>query len=328
MRASYGSGGWGPAALALVVLGAAATPAARADAPKRGAGAATFAWGVPCRVPVVEVGLRNGNTVKISYEIALERSADRAELRVRLENYAFLEVNGQDVTVPAMRESLRKATLMTAAVPAIRVSGAGAYLGIVDLEKSVSWMLEQPYFRQEQPAEAEKLRKTMLSPQMLESFNNEMGGIWSTWVGAWIGRRLAPGETVAFTDRVAIDHASFPAPTRISNLGDAAVHPGTVRLRLESTIRGKDLAEALSAFVTDIAKDLGAQDSASGLLSDGDRRIVMEVDTELATLRPRRALFDMVLHVKFKDGKERSYPQRRETTFHWDRAQGACAPHP
>jgi hypothetical protein len=100
-----------------------------------------------------------------------------------------------------------------------------------------------------------------------------------------------------------------------------------VRLRLESTIRGKDLAEALSAFITDITKDLSARDSASGLLSDGDRRVVMEVDTELATLRPRRALFDMVFHVKFKDGKERSYRQRRETTFHWDRAQGACAPH-
>ena len=118
------------------------------------------------------------------------------------------------------------------------------------------------------------------------------------------------------------------SPITISNLGPADGEPGAVRLRAESALRSKDLARGLSEIVSSLFADLGPKDLLQGMFTEGERKVVMEVDTDVLTLRPRRALLDITMHVKLKDGKERSDEQRHETTFHWDRAKGACAPYP
>lgn len=83
----------------------------------------------------------------------------------------------------------------TAAIPAMRVARNDSFLGVVDLDKAVTWMLDQPPFNKK-PEEAENVRAMMLSPQMLEVLTGKMGEIWGTWVGAWLANGLAPGETL------------------------------------------------------------------------------------------------------------------------------------
>jgi len=305
----------------VVAIVAARVSVVRADGGPR----TTFAWATPCRVPVIEVDLKDGNTVKLSYDVVVERSGD--DLHLQMENYAFLEVNGRDATVPPLRDTLREATLMTGAVPAIRISQAGEYLGIVDPEKAVTKLLENPYFRRS-GGDSEKMRKLMLSPQMLAVFTNQMGGIWGAWVGRWLDHVPASGKRLAFTEQIELGKATFTSPITISNLGPADGAPGAVRLRAESALRSKELAHELSEVLSSLFTDVGTKDSLRDMLTDGERRVVMEVDTDVSTLRPRRALLDITLQVKLKDGKERSEKQRRETTFHWDRAKGACAPYP
>lgn len=302
-----------------VVLGFVAVAfAARADSPR-----ARFAWGTPCRVRATEMSNKDGNAIKVTFDVVVEPDARTDELRVRLDNYGFLEVNGQDATTPELRAALRDATAAASLVPAMRVTKTGEFLGVADLEQSINKIIENPVLKSV-AQDAAQVREAMLSPQMLASFTNEMGAIWATWVGRWLEHRPAKGKRLELTEQVEIGQAKVSAPVTFSNLGEIA--QGTIRLRTESTMRGKDMAGALREFVRGMAASFGAKPAQLDVFVDAERHLVMEVDTDPATLRPRRALFDSSLRLTETGGKIQTRQMRRETTFDWSHAQGACAP--
>jgi hypothetical protein len=316
------------ALMAFVGETAVADPKAAVDkaVSRRGAPTAVgFAWGTPCRVPVTEVTLKKGVTTKMTYEVVLEPAARGSELRLRMEHFDFLEVNGLDVTTPAMRSRLAEAVVLTAAIPAMRIAKNGTYLGVVDLEKAVAWMLEQPPFNKD-PAQAKQVRTMMLSPQMLEILRGKMGEIWQTWVGAWLaGGGLSPGDTAELNETVGFGARNIVAPAKISHLGEIAGVPGVMRFRFESDVRGKGLISIARGFLVGLLMEMGVKEPPELQIAEGSRQELAEVDTEPSTLRPHRALFETKLYLMLRNGKDTRYHERRETTFHWEKAQGVCA---
>jgi hypothetical protein len=291
--------------------------------PAGGNRATAFAWGVPCRVPVTVIGVKQGATVKSANDVVLELGADRSELRVRLEHFRFLEIDGVDVTIPARRKDVEPAELLAEVIPAIRVARTGEFLGVVDLEKAVTWLLEQPMFKAK-IKDADQLRKLLLSPQMLQAMQGEMAQIWRAWVSGWLDNRLGPGQTVELQQSM-IAAESFVVPTRLSHLGEVRGAPGLVRFRLENTVRGKPFASVAGGFLKELVANLATPPGAPVQIVDGERQEVDEVETDPTTLRPRHARYEVKVHAVFSDGKDTRQVQSRDTTFHWDRAQGACA---
>jgi hypothetical protein len=287
----------------------------------------TFAWGVPCRVPVTEVASKKDTTVKMTYDVVLEPAETGDELRVRLEHFAFQEANGIDLTTAAMRARMAEAVALTAAIPVMRIATNGSFLGVVDLDKAVAWMLDQPPFNKK-PEAAEKVRAMMLSPQMLEALTGKMGEIWGTWVGAWLARELAPGETVQLQSGVQFGTNAAAGHSRLSHLGAVADAPGMMRFRLESEEHGAELVRAARGLIASMLAEMAIREPPELFITDGDRQQFAEIDTDPTTLRPGHAVFDTKSHFVFKNGKDMTYTERRDDTFHWDRAQGVCAARP
>ncbi|WP_433933784.1 hypothetical protein AB3662_05130 [Sorangium cellulosum] len=331
-----------PFLLLLLVAGAAAcAPAApvgavkaRADARRAPAEAAdarspqvfAFGWKVPCRVPVEQVTDKRGRKARLRYTLSLLPGAD-GNLDVRFEDMGFLEIDGQDVAPPGAGSQPGPSLGLMATAPVLVVSREGAYVGVRDLGDSAERLLGSPLFL-EGPQQVANVAKLLPAPQMKAMLITKAGDHWMTWVGAWAGLELAPGESREAVDEVAFGERQVPMRVRYEHHGPAAGPSGLVRVSFTSTLDDETGWRAMRHVVTDMQRDAGhelSSDEEKALDQISFRRVIrLEAETDPATLRSSRARYEMVMEfgAKGKKGPRERRRDVREDRFDWDRAEG------
>jgi hypothetical protein len=177
------------AAAAWLILACSHPASPASPAPPAAAASFRFDWSPPCRVPVVERVAKNDQGMTLAYAIDVRPGTD-GNLEVRLLDFEILELNGNDVRGPEWRERLKPIQSIASMVPAFVVTPPGEYVGVPDLEGFVERLLAQ------YPAEtAAQMRDKLLSPAVLAKLQLQISEYWITWVGAWIGWQVAPGQT-------------------------------------------------------------------------------------------------------------------------------------
>ncbi|MBI5367716.1 MAG: hypothetical protein HZA54_11820 [Planctomycetes bacterium] len=284
----------------------------------------TFDWPVPGRVGVRERTEKKGQTALTAYDLVIERAADGRRLRVRYENFRFLEVGGQDATRPEVQERIAQATAMAGALPAFLIAPGGGFEDAEGMEETVERALDG--LRQGAAKEMEEerwaaLREMMTSPQMLAQMKSKVGDHWRVWVGLWAGLELAPGGVhEAMTPLAMPDGSSLDAVVRIRHDGAAGAEaPGVVRLSAESSLCGEAARAALGRMVKDLAERMGRTDAPppEEMFEDFRRDFKATAETDPKTLRPRRVTTESVATVKEKGKAAVAQREVHEYTFAW-----------
>jgi hypothetical protein len=140
------------------------------------------------------------------------------------------------VTSPEWKARLAPSMAMAEAIPAMRVSPAGAFLGTENPEALLERLLAARHY---DPAKEAAMRKMLLAPGTVALYDELVGAYWRGWVEDWIDWSLAPG-------------ASQEAQgSRFEYLG---LHEGVASLRLTSVVEGADARrEQINAVDTDPA---------------------------------------------------------------------------
>lgn len=328
-----------PFLLLLLVAGAACAPAAQVGAagaqagpPRPPAEAAeappppqvfAFGWKVPCRVPVEQVTDKRGRKARLLYTLAVLPGVD-GNLDVHFEDMRFLELDGKDVAAPGAESQPGPSLGLMATAPVLVVSRDGAYVGVRELGDSAERILGSPLFL-EGPQQIANVAKLLPAPQMRAMLLTKAGDHWTTWVGAWAGLELAPGESRDGIEEVAFGERQVPMRVRYQHHGPVAGASGLVRVSFTSTLDDETGWRAMRHAVVDIQRDAGramSSEEEKALDEMSFRRVIrLDADTDPATLRSSRTRYQMVTTLSAK-GRLDVRRDVREDRFDWDRAEG------
>jgi hypothetical protein len=289
------------AAAVLVALAACGGKAAPAAAPvEQPAPAAEsafqFDWGIPCKVPVAERGVRKGTDFALRYVVSVTRMSDDE-----------LMVDMIDVEPVMYRE-------LYAAFPAVIVDNAGNYLRTESVDEIIALTIEM------NPELAGGYDSPELRAQMAAKFAEP----WAVWVANWIDWSLTPGEqaTVELT-------APTPSGAEVPFEGKVEyvrLERDVAHLRYTERMDGatlKAMMEPMLRSLTAVAPDPAEADRFfQEMKLEGYRETITEVETSPANLRPRRARHEMRFEATLNGEPMGSEVEWREFQFDWDRAVG------
>ncbi len=181
-------------ALALLLVACGNQPKAGSDANARpGVKTSGFDWSPPCRVPVTETAAidRGNDNTRMRFVLDIQEGKD-GRIEIRLRDFVFLELNGEDMTVPERKDQTGPLLAIYAALPVLRVAPDGTVRdpGVVEIDriaKELGISAEQ----------AENLRATYATPAGVAFGQDKLARFWHTWVGAWIDLSLEPGQSLA-----------------------------------------------------------------------------------------------------------------------------------
>lgn len=272
---------FGLLALTLVVAckPASATKVALADAP---AGSSTrtpsrplepaaaielrFAW-PPGGFEVIERVEKRGHVATLRYSLLGSRQGD--ELWIEYENMRFVDLDGVSADDPALRDRLGPLERQLASQQlGLRIDPQGNYLGLSSLEAAAEVV------RALDPEKADYIAQLLANPQLRTMVEQAAGKPWGAWVGAWNGLVVAPGEVIETAVEHQVVGVALTEKVRYEHLGDAAEHPGYVRLRYEGHIDDPRFALVMTELVDTLAPEAGT-----------DRA---KIDAVLANLRATR----------------------------------------
>jgi hypothetical protein len=272
--------------------------AAVVTAEAKAASSTTFDWAPPCRVPVQELRSEDDETRKIRYVLELTRGpGDRLELRQR--DFVLLELNGEDMTTPEHAAQGPGLLVLDQMVPPLYLNAAGEVIGTG-------------------PPEGELAKQLGGSPGVPE-LEDRAAEQWRTWVGAWTGWSVAPGqtkdaavevETKATGKLAASDHAE--------HLG---ADGGQVKLRVTRTL-GSEAVQRKYARLIMSGKEFQAQLGNDDRFVQGHERTVYSVETDAATLRPAHARYESENLLEMSESGGATLRRVRDTTFDWAHAEG------
>jgi hypothetical protein len=273
--------------------GATAVPVAAADA--KAASLTKFDWAPPCRVPVRELRGDDDDTRRISYVLELTRGpGDRLELRQR--DFKLLELNGEDMTTPEHAAQGPGLLVLDEMVPPLYLNAAGELVGTGPFESDY----------------AKQTGGNRAWPQ-IEDLAAEQ---WRTWVGAWVGWTVAPGQT---------KDAATTVDTKVAGTlaaNDHAEHLGTdaagVKLRLTRTLDAEAMRRKNFVILREFARFPGGDDH----YVSGHERTVYSVETDAATLRPAHARFESEGVLELSESGPLPMHRVRDTSFDWAHAEG------
>jgi len=293
---------WPSALLALMLL-LAAVPAA--------AERFRFDWPVPSAARVTTSLEQDDVRSTARYRIEVRESAPE-ELSVEFQEFELLTVNGADATAPALARELAPLVALTAALPALRIAGNGAYLGVIKLEEALARSLEllPPDLPEDTRA---RLQTHLRKPAMRSLMEQRSGEVWNLWVGAWNGVELVPGQSLQGRVPVRVMQRDIQQQVVIEYVGAALEYPGAARLRMTSVLDG--------------ARALGlAHDNGNGRgEDDGQGRSALSQTVSEISLRPDDLLpFHVVstteVVLRERSGKAHNRRERREYWFEWETA--------
>ena len=277
--------------------GATAVPvAAVAAADAKAASLTKFDWAPPCRVPVQELRGEGDNTTRLSYVLELTRGpGDRLELRQR--DFKLLELNGEDMTTPEHAAQGSALVVLNAMAPPLYLNAAGDLIGTG-------------------PFESEFAKQNASNSALLLRFEDLAVEQWRTWIGAWSGWTVAPGQT---------KDAAVKVHTKVGGTlaaNDHAEHLGAdaagVKLRLTRTLD----AEAVRRKNEVVLRQFARYGRNENRYLDGHERTVYSAETDAATLRPAHARFESESVLELSESGPFTTRRVRDTTFDWAHAEG------
>lgn len=109
----------------------------------------------------------------------LEIRADGAHHRVRLHDFEYLEINGEDVTGADRKLMLARARAAAASIPELVVSPSGQFVSLAKTEAMI---------------ESLAAMGADLSPQRLLAIEPLMAKFWFAWFASWRGVPLGAGS--------------------------------------------------------------------------------------------------------------------------------------
>ena len=305
----------------LLLLSAAASPAQEGATDKAPTPAFRFAWPVPSSALVTKDGEKKGEKARIRFrlEVAPDTGTD---LRARMVDFEFLQVNGRDATTPEVKASLAGALALTQAVPDIIATTGGRYLRVDGFDAMIERVAKFSGDQKGQTAEQrERTLKNMRSPMMQEALQQACGSDWNTWAGAWVGFDATPGNDVTAAVEMPFMGAQLPARVTRRHHGEVAEHPDHVRLSSTTLSEGPEATAALAAAMQRVTEQTGEKPFPKDELESVRCEMVMEVVTDPRTLLPLRANRTKTIRIAMK-GEVREQGERNEYTFVWAPAAG------
>ncbi len=289
------------------------SPALKAHVPA-GAPADTieFGWKAPCEVPVRSFKYRSDQGSAIT-RMRLDFQARDDGYRLRLRDVAFETFNGQPIDSPELRAQLQQILAMTtASMPEFLISREGRYTGIVGLEEMVEALLEQLG-----PDVPESVVAAMKQPAMLRQLETSISEYWDTWVEAWDGRAIEPGETIVEQRRLGLLEGSMVVNLEVEHLGTLDDDPNLRLLRTRQVMEGDAAKEMMMAQVRRMAQDTGGPMPADDAIGSVRRVSTLYVAIDPKGARPYRTRLEKLIEV---DDKRRL--EVMEWEFDWARAKG------
>lgn len=270
-----------------------------------------FAWPESGMVRVTERAERREGTLEFRYDLILELAAD--ERVVRPANITLVE-SGSDEALRRMPLGSSTAFLASA-LPALRVSRDGSYLGIADYE---AWHAQAASAIESIATKAKDRASKKRWEASLAAFGSDAnrhqveadaGDRWETWVGAWRGLTIVPGSSGRCSTRVFLPWAGFYAPVELpySFPGFVREPSDCVRIEVDGEVTHADTATGLSAVFTTL------------VLADATKmRVRMErmAVLEPGTLRPLHAHSVRTFLNEASSGT-RQVREARTWTFAW-----------
>lgn len=294
-------------------------PSAEAGATRVLHGAPRFAWPVPSSVIVTDTTTKKGKRAKMRYTLRLARHAD-GELRLSFRDFAFLEMNGRDVTGPRYEKALAPALAQASAIPDFAITESGVYQRTVGLDEMIERvMVATAKQRNASEAEIAKLRSMASQPQFEAAMQAAMSKYWNTWVGSWLRWDVREGKTAQAEVMLPFSGVQLPATMTMSHLGSVSDKPGYVQLQIVTVSKGE---KARAAFVKGMEKMMSnAKPQGSSFAAEigtVESKTTVRVQTKLSDLKPSSALYEHKLSVESKKtGEIRRQIERREYVFDW-----------
>jgi hypothetical protein len=274
-----------------------------------------FDWAPPCRVPVIDTSKQRGKTVRTRYTVAL-RAASGKNLRVGLEDFAFLEFDGQNITGPEWQKRLGPMLALVSAIPDFEVSRRGEYQKCDGLQQWLDRFIIEQRMTLER---AEEVRKMMASPSIAAASQAAVHGYWANWVEAWLEWDLLPGESKEERDELTLPTgARVPSMLRRQFLRNEDGYATVQQIR---TISGAAVGGLITPFVKEIAQQVGTTPPAQ-LVADGQIVTTIFAEIEPHTLRPRSTRSLVKQWMVFPNGSKSSQEESRDLQWDWDHAEG------
>ncbi len=281
----------------------------------------TFDWPVPGTVNVAESAVKDGKQARTTYTLVVTRSPEDGSLRIDYEDFEFVEIEGLDLSDPAVLQALAPTLALGAAIPTIVVSPDGEYFGVTDLdgmiEDSVS-ILKAIDSETVDDERVEQVRGFLKAPQVMEALQTKIGDYWNTWVGYWIAWDIPPSEASESEGVIPMGDVEVPCRIIREHLGVDPEDGTQVRLRMQSLVEGDEagrtLVEAVGGLFGHMAEDVPLDDIG---YVDAAMTTTFTVTTDPRTLKPVAALFDKKVILTEKGGTQRTSEDRREYTFTW-----------
>jgi|GEM_PF-3237459 hypothetical protein len=277
--------------------------------------AETFRFDWPLQVPVGVVAAITGagNTSTASYSVDLSADSDD-ELTLNFRDFQFLTLNGVDAREIEVTKKLGPLAALNQ-LPSMRLSKSGAYRGTFGIEQQIKGFLEQAPASRDDP-QRKKLEGYFRSPEvqaLVRQKSAETANIWNTWVGAWNGLELAPGQTVSAIVPITLMQREVRQSVLIEHLGTVGKNcPTCVHLRMTTVIDGPEVLALLGGLAR------SADDDASfGEFVSARSMSVTEVFTEAASLMPIYAMTNSEVLLRDEDDKTRTEQARKEYWFEW-----------
>lgn len=290
---------------ALVLTAWSSTPALAGE-PLR------FEWSTPCTVPVEDAVEKNGGRSTTRYDVRFEPLED-THLAVYLEHFEAVSVEGRPVTGDEQQE-FRRRMAQVGALPPFFVGRDGAFVGLPTDRAFIDRVFSAFRIKGKQAATVRALLSDDATRNLMIADTARM---WWSWIGAWAGSAVEPGQTVTTTS------------TYLGGDGVAHLLPTTLS-RSESTTTAE-----LSAELVVPLELLGVDDLIEKLRQllhhepTGDelpmRRILASASTDPHTLRPAHTRLEV--HDRVVPG----VPEQiaiRDVTWRWDQATGCVVPKP
>ncbi len=275
-----------------------------------------FAWPLPTSVWVTQDSEKGGQRATMRYRVTLSGAND-GEHRARLNDFDFLMVSGRDVTSPEAREELAPILAMAQAVPDMVVDTNGIYLRMDGVDEMVDRIVALLASQGESEAKQKQLLVGMKSPSARAMFEAAGSGYWNTWVGAWVGFDLQPGQESVEEQETSFMGVVLPAVVTKRNLGFVAEHPGHVELFVTTVMEGPSATSAFAESMAEFARQSGSPPFPKNELIDMRSVSVVTVVTDAATLKPLRASQTKTVRIEMEGEGAKEQVERAEYTFDW-----------
>lgn len=247
-----------------------------------------FAWpaGAEARVELRDeraVG-EESRTIVLTMRLRVAPDAAADRVVVRLSDARVVSIDGASPgDIDPSHTLLDVSRVMKSLTPTMVVSRDGRYLEIRDLDRLTREVLAAAGLPE--------------LPGGMEAFSSLLSDVaaedWGTWVGAWLGEPLAPGESTETEREMRLRGARVPV--RVTRRGLVPTAPkGCTRLEASAVYPSESVRQYTQGFLIDMAreaKELGDNDPVASVRFIEKARFspvteTLTVELETATMRP------------------------------------------